>query len=355
MQHLSAPLIAPTKLQLDWVNTGKGLCMALVVLLHVSDWFASEIAGQRNYGLWALISDALAPMRMPLFFLISGLLASRAVARPLASTKAKTLGLLALYTVWTLLSMTRRAISPPAQIPTPFEVAASVALPTLYWYIWALPVYFLITVALHRALGKAAVYALIPFLGLSITSPLITEWAVGILSQPWNAVQLGSVASNLVWFFLGVHGWKMCNSVMGAATLARAVTACTAYLVAYTACLVLGEPSELRVTLAPLALIAALMTLSVTNQEARFARVLQSIGSATLPVYLLHFFVLAGIGVVVRVSPLHDFLASGAAVWSFVLPPALAVSILWFCRAAGDRMARSVFRPLVTVPFSKPA
>ena len=68
-----------------WPDVAKGICILLVVLHH--------IAG-KQYGIvvpaglgqaedaWLWITAALKPIRMPLYFVVSGLVATSSVARP---------------------------------------------------------------------------------------------------------------------------------------------------------------------------------------------------------------------------------------------------------------------------------
>jgi uncharacterized membrane protein YcfT len=80
------PQVTPTAAgRVAWADTAKGVCILLVVLWHVImkhylqiDWrISSPIPGA-----WGTLSEQLLPLRMPLFFTISGLFAAGAVSRP---------------------------------------------------------------------------------------------------------------------------------------------------------------------------------------------------------------------------------------------------------------------------------
>src|SRR5450755_3715567 len=58
----------------DWMDAGRGLAIVLVVLLHSEEWLGT--AGV-NLGWWPTIDAVASDLRMPLFFTISGLLATK--------------------------------------------------------------------------------------------------------------------------------------------------------------------------------------------------------------------------------------------------------------------------------------
>ena len=61
----------------QWVDTAKGVCMFLVVLYHSIGQFAAH---GWYVGPWASISALFDPIRMPLFFVLSGLFARKALS-----------------------------------------------------------------------------------------------------------------------------------------------------------------------------------------------------------------------------------------------------------------------------------
>ena len=70
-RHKSAP-----KQRVGWVDAAKGLCILLVVLGHA----ITELQAHGYYtAQWAGINFFLGPIRMPLFFLLSGLFAGKAL------------------------------------------------------------------------------------------------------------------------------------------------------------------------------------------------------------------------------------------------------------------------------------
>jgi uncharacterized membrane protein YcfT len=91
MSAMAAPRVA-------WLDMARGLCMVLVVLLH------ADIASGRPHeqsAVACLINMALVPLRLPLFFLVSGLLAARLLSRsPREVLVRRVLFCLYLYVLW---------------------------------------------------------------------------------------------------------------------------------------------------------------------------------------------------------------------------------------------------------------
>nr|WP_281163698.1 acyltransferase [Corynebacterium ulceribovis] len=61
----------------QWVDTAKGICMFLVVLYHAVGQF---VAHGWYLGPWAAVTELFDPLRMPLFFVLSGLFARKALS-----------------------------------------------------------------------------------------------------------------------------------------------------------------------------------------------------------------------------------------------------------------------------------
>lgn len=91
--------------RLHWADSAKAIAVILVVLYHVAPtglgWIMEDTNSARTYT--SLFSTRLSPVRMPLFFLISGLLSRRAIAREWASEiPKKVLNLFWVFFFWTL-------------------------------------------------------------------------------------------------------------------------------------------------------------------------------------------------------------------------------------------------------------
>src|SRR5262245_41932545 len=99
-------LLAPARpaRRLDWADVAKGACIVLVVLWHVImkhylriGWHVSSPLP----GAWGRASELLLPLRMPLFFAISGYFGAAAVGRPWRVLgRTKVAKFLYLYVLW---------------------------------------------------------------------------------------------------------------------------------------------------------------------------------------------------------------------------------------------------------------
>lgn len=78
MSEFAGPVRNTVSVRLDWVDTAKGFCIVLVVLMHVVAGF--EVSLERTSWIDPFI-DWAKLFRMPGFFLLSGLFASRLVER----------------------------------------------------------------------------------------------------------------------------------------------------------------------------------------------------------------------------------------------------------------------------------
>ena len=106
MTASSAPERPPRSRE-SWADVAKGACILLVVLWHVITKHYLQVDWRLAVplpGAWGLLGEQLLPLRMPLFFAISGMFAAGAVSRSwrvLARSKVAKFGYL--YAVWLLI------------------------------------------------------------------------------------------------------------------------------------------------------------------------------------------------------------------------------------------------------------
>jgi uncharacterized membrane protein YcfT len=342
----SAAASAAARPRFEWIDAGKGACMVLVVLLHLSLMYENEV-NEGTAALWWDVSSAFAPLRMPLFFFISGFLAMRAVQRPLGQTRGRTLGIYSVYALWTLLFLARLFV-PQARgggaAPTPGELALSIVLPTSYWYLWALPVFFLVAWGCTRLLGAHRAWALIPFALLAAAAPLLKPLTAGLLTEPMDAVKLGSIAANLVWFYAGVVGRDAWLSLMRRATPLTAVLAVVAYVGAFVALRATGNGLVLTFAIAAVALVASNQVLAVVGMANPLSRALRWVGRQTLPVYVFHIFLVSALSAALKLSGLVPVLQQHTQAWGAILPIALLVPVVVASRIIGAAVLGSPLR-----------
>lgn len=184
--------------RLAWADAAKGFAIIGVVLLHVvgkhfvvADWPA------RGFAVWMDILDVLRPIRIPLFFLISGFFATRAIARPWRTMlRRNSLNLYYLYVLWLVIQTAifhalPRIDTAVAESPVQF-VKQLVYSPSNLWFLFALAVFF-VAVKLLRT---------VPVLALVAAGLLSTAAAASVLPDALNHTAL---PENLVFFLAGAY------------------------------------------------------------------------------------------------------------------------------------------------------
>lgn len=320
----------PRRVKLPWVDFAKGLCMVLVVLFHSALFMETQVNGDM-VGFWWPVSEALSPIRMPLFFFISGLLSVSALGKSLGQSRQRTLGLYYVYLIWTFLFLMRLWLPLSrngAAAPSAGDLVLSLLLPTSFWYLYALPVFFLASWLLTRVLGRFSAYALIPLALLSAVSPLLEPLTQPVITAPLDALKIPSLAAHFVWFYLGIHGRSLWGRIMASASYGRLALAGVAYAALVVPMMLFDLKPELKVPLSCLALYAAAQLVALVRMDARIPRWLQTLGSQTLPVYIFHIFLISVISALVKVTGLLYLLQSNLQLSNALLPPLMTVPIV---------------------------
>ncbi len=236
-------------------------------------------------------NTALASMRMPLFFLASGLF----VAGPLAGSWRTLLHkrvafFLYLYLLWTLLRFALFQI-PVVDAVDPFHtsnpvvtVALALVLPgSLTWFLYALALFAVVCKLIRRLpvwlqLGAAGVL-----------SALAGAEVVEFESGPWTRI-----ARYFFFFLLGCYARHLVERLAGATSLLRATVAAVVCVGAAGAAVVFGLRSIPGVALA-LNIAAVTFGVLFAAWICRYwlGRPLVWLGGRTLPIYLIHMLFLA--------------------------------------------------------------
>ncbi|MFC4257260.1 acyltransferase family protein [Altererythrobacter xixiisoli] len=344
-------LAAPARL--GWIDAAKGFSILLVVLLHVSGWFNTDIHPE-SFVFWHEFSAIFTPLRMPLFFFVSGFLAFSALRKPLTASYPKIFGLYFIYLFWTaayLLRTLHPALRGGHPAPDPLGYLASLFLPTAFWYIWALPLLYLLAWLLHRAFGKNAVWVLVPAFALAWAYEPILAATQGLLSPPLAMVMLESVASNAIWFFLGMYLRDPWKRVIGSANLTKALSGGLAYLIIAVAMVNYGVDAKIsKLVIAPLALWVSAQFLGALNFDTLPGRVVSAVGRFTLPVYIFHLFGIAILSGLVKATGINTYLNAAGAGSSTILIPIITLLLVALSYAAGMIIRSSPFRALIVPP-----
>lgn len=277
--------------RVEWADAAKGVCIVLVVLWHVIvkdyqqiDWHL----GVPVSGLWGTLGEQFLPLRMPLFFTISGVFAANAAQRPWrVVARSRIARFLYLYVVWLLIHTAILAAAP--ELPTDRATSALGLLeqltitPSNLWYLYALALYFTIAKATRRV-PRALV--LVPAAVLSAVA------AAGLLDTPGNRAGL---YQNLVFFLAGLYLRPQIQQWAATASRRRLVLVSGAYVLALAAMAVAGAQQLFGVWMV-VSVVAVAFGITAAARLARWPAVsdpLSRLGRVTLPIYVIHMPVLA--------------------------------------------------------------
>ncbi|MFC7246972.1 acyltransferase family protein [Catellatospora aurea] len=311
-----------------WADTAKGACIVLVVLWHVVmkdylqvDWHI----GIPLPGAWGTLGEQLLPLRMPLFFTISGVFATTALARTWRQTaRSRIAKFLYLYTAWLLIHTAILGTTPgfaTARADSSLALLEQLTItPSNLWYLYALAVYFVIAKALHR-LPRAAV--------LTAAAALSAITAAGVLATPGDR---GGLYQNLVFFLVGVYLRPHIERWADTAT-GRRLTGCFfAYAGALIAMAVAGAQRWPGVWLA-VGLIAVAFGITAAARLTRVPAVggpLAALGRRTLPIYVIHMPVLALLHQLLH-EPISTLGFTGQIIAALCYPAVLSAVVIALC------------------------
>ncbi|MFJ4165498.1 CapA family protein [Microbacterium sp. NPDC089698] len=335
------------KTRLAWADAAKGLLIVLVVFWHVVmksyltiDWRI----GLPIPGAWGLISDLAYPVRMPLFFLISGCFAANAVARPWAVVfRSRVLRFLYLYLLWTLIHMATMWAFPDFPTLVPRSVAEFVEAITISppnaWYLYALALYFLVAKGLRR---------LPVWIPLAAAAALTTAVGAGLVDVVSNR---GSLLANLLYFLLGT---SFSRQIIGFAARPRPLLATgwvVLYLAAFAAVRATGaeEIPGVWPALALTGLGAGIAVAPLLARTPRLGTGLSQLGARTLQIYVIHMPVLALADALVA-GWVSDAGRAVQLVAAVVLPVVLTAIVIAVSLAIGELITRDRLSWLFDLP-----
>ena len=170
MSQVAATHMSSAQSRIGWVDHAKGFCIIFVVMMH-STLGVGNAAGAEGW-MHYLVQFAK-PFRMPDFFLISGLFLGLVIDRPWRRYfDRKVVHFFYFYVLWLSIQFVFKAPGWMAEGKTPGELASLFAMSFVepfgtLWFIYMLPVFFVITRLLKRfhwalVLGAAAVLEILP-------------------------------------------------------------------------------------------------------------------------------------------------------------------------------------------------
>lgn len=305
--------------RLLWPDAAKGFAITLVVLAHLtSKHYPTLNVDVPDYVFlfWLGLSDFLAPIRMPLFFAISGFFAARSLAKPWSIVwSKKILAMYYLYLTWYLVHFLFFQFGPPLTTNLPsgwFEFTLGIFWGyTSLWYLYALPVYFMVC--------KLAVQY--RSIALFAAGCLAVIGDSGILPLIGNS---GSLVRNLIFYMAAAYFPDVVHTVANQAKR-RLLPATVAFVIAsafmsFATYLVLSSNSN-SITIGAamgiadlgLGFLGIFVGLKIFNtlvpKFTGFTYIFGSIGRNTLPIYVLHLPLLALINLLLANVPMAPLIS----------------------------------------------
>lgn len=280
--------------RVEWIDCARAVCVVLVVVHHVVRQFVVEADGEWHAAtsFWSELDTVLTPIRIPLFFLMSGLLAGRSLAGNGLEIRKRYVVPIYLYLVWSVLLAAREFVGPASgddgQNPVTRFLAELILVCSGYWYLCALPLYFLVA----RCTRKLRLtYVLVPLVVLYLLRTVETETFADLSAHFTDSPSLiGSILANVVFFVVGA---RCRTEILAQATRRFGLAAKLAFLLAYA----LGVWAMYQTGFTLVSLVVSLVGIVIgivfaveASKLRRLRIVLTPVGSRTLPIYVLQFF-----------------------------------------------------------------
>lgn len=284
LPRAAQPHREPASSRLTWPDLARGITVLLVVAMHVHFLqLAVLLPGAPATDLNFQLIDLATPVRMPLFFVLSGFLSARMLQR---SWRAGISGRIAprfyLYVVWLAITGLVLALEATATAyPYSFweYTLPQLLVPqSVLWYLWALAAYFALTRATRAIPAWIAVGGA---LGASLLGAAMTEGA------------MTPIVVAFVWFLVGARLPELVRGLTERTGM-RVALATTALAVGLLA-LRGANPEQAMLDLATsVACLAAVLMLLPRVSGARLLRPIRHIGRNTLPIFALHPLLIIG-------------------------------------------------------------
>jgi uncharacterized membrane protein YcfT len=346
-----------TKARTLWVDIAKAIAIVLVVTYHSALFL---VADDLVPEYWTKINRTFQTFRMPLFFFAAGLFAMSVITRSWSRLWQSRLALLMwAFILWTVLRFAFFWIAPS---PLPLDERNPVLLLTApvwpqtgLWFLHALAIFFVLT--------KVMMVVRIP--------PVVQAGGAALMSAAFFAgASVGNISYNgmfqyFVFFLIACHFRTQIVKAIESLPRWAFILAALAFGVIGGTAQVLGSERVYGVMLVvSAAAVFAGLTFSRAVENFPGASKVAWIGERTLPIYVSHVLIIAGItailgrlrdvGAVEMLEPVLPFFVAGAALtlslglwWAltatrvgsyFYTPPA------WFSRVSGRHSQGSKIR-----------
>lgn len=322
------------KPRLLWPDAAKGFAIVLVVLTHLTSKHYSTLdlpIPEVVHLFWLGLADFLTPVRMPLFFAISGFFVGKYLTASWSTAaRRRFIPAYYLYILWFVIYSLFFLLDPPLVTSSPSNITEQIIGLlwgyTSLWYLYALPVYFIV----------CKIFARWPAQALTVAAIL------SVLSDTTLMPQLGngaSVVGNLVFFMAAAYYPQQISRIEGNArthflkmavifTVSSSVMSLITYIVSRNS----FESNILDLIIGLGDLILGILGIAVgikifnllADKAPLVARFFAYIGARTLPIYVLHLMVLALLNTLLEETSMPFFIA-------IIYPLVALIIVVWIC------------------------
>ncbi|GAA4106154.1 acyltransferase family protein [Enteractinococcus coprophilus] len=280
--------------RLDWVDTAKAISIILVVVVHIRDQFEQFSLQSAQLDFFTEVS---ANLRMPMFFAVAGLFASKWLTKSWRELAQGKLALLVwVFLIWQPVVLAYRLLNhwvlegPSWQfvVEQVLRLGASPLRPNgELWFLWTLALFFVLARLTAKFHAKAQVLAAaaISFIWMSLVEPALPEFVFDAIGSGWHGI--------FRYYFLFI----------GFALFSKHIRAAVSRLKWHTSallfCVWLGEALIAAyyaippgVSLFILSLLGVVGGIGLANLLGKLA-LLRYLGGQTLPIYLGHSAIIA--------------------------------------------------------------
>ncbi|MCM2131698.1 acyltransferase family protein [Larsenimonas rhizosphaerae] len=275
--------------RLEWIDAVKGASILLIVFYHTIIFCLDEqfLGDLYSHRILVILATVLVPLRVPLFFLVSGFLAASAIDRKSWGSvfHGRIANISWIYLVWFILQWITALLVFHLGNPDimPRDPAFNLATLThdfltgesATWYLYALVLYFIFSKIIH--------HSKIILVGLAVVASIYADTFI----ESWN---LRSIGQNIIFFVAGYAFKEQINSRFKAFSTPRflATTLISLLLLGLASKFSLMRAPGFRMVLAFMMIFAAIDLLSLLSRYFKMT-LLKRIGQNTLPVYVIHF------------------------------------------------------------------
>lgn len=338
--------------RIQWIDAAKGICILLVVLNHfhgLAYQATLEADASGTYlaigQAWEFLSRTLGPLRMPMFFFLSGLLATDYVLhRSFSQSMRKRVGNLVWMLVlwgavqWLVVSLLNnlgvfnpnvtRIIDAIYATSMSDYIALTILGYSSLWYLYALVLYFVICKTLSGYKAMAIVFVLLLYCVMFVTQ-----------AEPgWGPETL---VYNSVFFLLGAYWGKQIvarciKPEMRGWLIAAALLAMT------LATFALGTKLRFIGSFLAVGLMVWALCRAKGVIESKSLNCLGYLGRNTLYIYILHRLIVEALSIAGLASNGLVSIGGGqfALFWYVFSPIVLALVICFLCASLGRRLQK---------------